>query len=180
MSSLLGCLIPASGGPPPTKARNNRLIVDTRPAAVRLRAGYRTHRFQTRLLPLPELGLGVPVGVGAVLEDHGDRVQTTEIRRVAVVVLGSTIAHCSSVQELTHSCSLEGRLLAPLARRQALRLAVEAAVRPDARPVGDRASGLDPQELTGALKADLHLRTAVDREHSAGHDFSRFFTDLFA
>jgi len=126
------------------------------------------------------VGLRVPVGVGAVLEDHGDRVQTTEIRGVAVVVLGSTVTHCSSVQELAHSRSLEGGLLAPLARRQALRLAVEAAVRPDACPVGDRASGLDPQELTSALKADLHLRAAVDRKHSAGHDFPLFFTDLFA
>src|SRR5207253_9831970 len=53
-----------------------------------------------RLLPLPGLALRVPICVGAVLEDDGNRVQTAEIRGVAVVVRSTAIADRSSLEEL--------------------------------------------------------------------------------
>src|SRR5438093_1719135 len=133
-----------------------------------------------RLLPLPGLALRVPVSVGAVLEDDGDRVQTTEVRRVAVVVRRSAITDRPSLEELAHSRGLEAGLLATLAHHQALRLAVEATVWPDSRAVGDVVPGFDPEVPPGALHRDLHLGAAVDRDHAAHHHLSSLFTDLFA
>src|SRR5262249_42604399 len=133
-----------------------------------------------RLLPLPELALRVPVGVGLVLEDGGHRVQTLELRGVTVIVARAPVADGSSLEQPTGTRGLEGGLLAALAHDQALGLAVEAAVLPDPRPVGDVAPGFDPQELPSALHRDLHLGGALDRDHAAHHHLSGLLADRFA
>src|SRR5262249_5817916 len=89
-------------------------------------------------------------------------------------------AHCSAVEEFAHSLGLERGPLATLADDQPLRLAVEAPIWPDSRPVGDRTAVLDSEELAGALQGDLHLRAAVHRKHSAGRDLASLSTTLFA
>src|SRR5262245_61179685 len=119
------------------------------------------------------------VGVRFVLEDDGDRVQAAEIRGVAVVVRGAAISDRASLEKLADPVALEAGLLAALADDQALRLSVEAAVRPDPRAVGDVVPGFDSQELSGGLYRDLHLGAAVDRDHAAYHDLPGLFADLF-
>src|SRR3989475_1433129 len=170
-------------GVSPTPGRTRATTPTSLTAASSLRPAPRNWRRPsrpTRLLPLPELVLRVPVGVGAVLEDYGDRVQTTEVRGIAVVVQGPAIADRSSLEEFARSRALPGGLLAALAHDQALPLAVDAAVWPDSRAVGDVAPGFDPQELPGALHRDLHLGAALDRDHPAYHHFPGLLTDLFA
>ena len=96
------------------------------------------------------------------------------------MVQGPAIADRSSLEEFARSRALPGGLLAALAHDQALPLAVDAAVWPDSREVGDVAPGFHPQELPGALHRDLHLGAALDRDHAAYHHFSGLLTDLFA
>jgi len=75
---------------------------------------------------------------------------------------------------------LERGALATFARDQPLRFTIDASIWPNGCRVRDCALVLDPQDLSAALEADLHLGTPVDREHPASRDFSFFLTNLFA